>query len=89
MEQISTQYYIATFCDEYETFANWRRTGYPELKAINVGYPNCVTGGTIPRRFTYPMSEAQNNSKHYQEALSGLQPAKDEMTSRVWWDVKK
>lgn len=89
LEQISTQYYIATFCDEYETFANWRRTGYPELKAINVGYPNCVTGGTIPRRFTYPMSEAQNNSKHYQEALSGLQPAKDEMTSRVWWDVKK
>lgn len=89
LKQISTQYYILMFCDEYEAFANWRRTGYPELEAINVNYPNCATGGTIPRRFTYPLAESQNNSVHYKEALSGLQPAKDEMTSRMWWDVKK
>ena len=33
LEQINTQYWINCFCDEYETFANWRRSGYPELKS--------------------------------------------------------
>lgn len=88
LEQINTQYYIATFCDEYETFANWRRSGYPKLVPVKAGYPNSVTNGTIPRRFTYPTSEAQNNSSHYKEGVSGLMPAEDKMTSRMWWDVE-
>lgn len=88
LEQINTQYYIATFCDEYETFANWRRSGYPKLVPVKAGYPNSVTNGTIPRRFTYPTSEAQNNSSHYKEGVSGLTPAEDKMTSRMWWDVE-
>lgn len=88
LEQINTQYYIATFCDEYETFANWRRSGYPKLVPVKAGYPNSVTNGTIPRRFTCPTSEAQNNSSHYKEGVSGLMPAEDKMTSRMWWDVE-
>lgn len=85
LEQINTQYYIATFCDEYETFANWRRSGYPVLTPVNKGYPNSATNGTIPRRFTYPTTESQVNSAHYQEAVSRLNNG-DAMTSRVWWD---
>lgn len=89
LEQINTQYYITTFCDEYETFANWRRSGYPKLTPVKDGYPNSVTNGTIPRRFTYPTSEAQNNSSHYKKGVSGLTPAEDKMTSRMWWDVEE
>lgn len=85
LEQINTQYYIATFCDAYETFANWRRSGYPVLTPVNSSYPNSVTNGTIPRRFTYPSGESQVNSTHYQEAVSRLNNG-DAMTSRVWWD---
>lgn len=85
MEQIHTQYYIATFCDSYETFANWRRTGYPRLTPVNnEGYPNAVTNSEIPRRFTYPTAESAINP-NYQEAVSRLAGG-DKMTSRVWWD---
>ncbi|MDR1417246.1 MAG: SusD/RagB family nutrient-binding outer membrane lipoprotein [Prevotellaceae bacterium] len=85
LEQINTQYYITTFCDEYETFANWRRSGYPTLAPVNKNYPNCVTNGTIPRRFTYPSGESQSNSKNYVEAVNRLSGG-DLMTSRIWWD---
>lgn len=88
LEQINTQYYITTFCDEYETFANWRRSGYPILTPVDKGYPNCVTNGTIPRRFTYPIAESSSNTANYQEGVAGLSPAKDLMTSRVWWDIE-
>lgn len=85
-EMINTQYYITTFCDEYESFANWRRSGYPVLTPVNKGYPSTATNGTIPRRFTYPSSESQNNPTNYEAAVANLNNG-DTMTSRVWWDV--
>nr|WP_129732684.1 SusD/RagB family nutrient-binding outer membrane lipoprotein [Parabacteroides goldsteinii] len=85
LEQINTQYYITTFCDEYETFANWRRSGYPVLTPVNKNYSTCVTNGTIPRRFQYPVTESQNNEANYQDAI-GRMNGGDRMTSRVWWD---
>jgi len=83
LEQINNQYWIAGFMDENECFANWRRSGYPVLTPV--GYPGNVTGGTIPRRFTYPQSEASANGANYAEAVSRLAGG-DKMTSRVWWD---
>jgi hypothetical protein len=56
LQQINEQYWVAGFMDENECFANWRRSGYPVLTPVN--YPGNVTGGTIPRRFTYPQTEA-------------------------------
>lgn len=88
LELINTQYYIATFCDAYETFANWRRSGYPELKPINPAkpYPNSITQGkSIPRRFTYPVSESTINKANYEEAVKRLSNG-DTFLSRVWWD---
>nr|WP_319997434.1 SusD/RagB family nutrient-binding outer membrane lipoprotein [uncultured Draconibacterium sp.] len=85
LEQINTQYYINTFSDEYETFANWRRSGYPELETVS--YIGNVTNGTIPRRFTYPTSESSINATNYKAAVSLLNNG-DAMTSRVWWDVE-
>lgn len=83
LEQINTQYWAATFLNEYEAFANWRRTGYPAL--VPVVYPGNVTNGTIPRRLTYSVSEQSNNPENYAAALSAQGP--DELTTRVWWDV--
>jgi hypothetical protein len=60
LEQINVQYWVVAFIDEYEVFANWRRSGYPVLKPVN--YFANVTNGTIPRRFTYPESESTANS---------------------------
>lgn len=82
LEQINTQYWAAIFLNEYESFSNWRRTGFPVLEPVN--YPGNETGGTIPRRLTYPVGEQSNNTEHYQEAVGHQGP--DLLTTRVWWD---
>ena len=83
VQQINDQYWVAGFMDDNECFANWRRSGYPLLTPVN--YPGNVTGGTIPRRFTYPQTEASANTANYNAAVSRLADG-DKMTSRVWWD---
>lgn len=84
LEQINTQYWVATFLNEYETFANWRRTGFPVLVPVN--FPGNETGGTIPRRLTYSENEASVNPENYQAAIAAQGP--DILTTRVWWDVE-
>lgn len=92
LKEINWQYYVTTFGDEYETFANWRRTGYPEIKSVYAAphnrpaYPNSIST-EIPRRFTYPSNESQNNTINYNDAVKRLSDG-DKMTSRVWWDNK-
>ncbi len=83
IEQINDQYWVASFMDENESFANWRRSGYPVLTPVD--YPGNITNGSIPRRFTYPQNEASVNSANYDAAVAGLQNG-DKMSSRVWWD---
>ena len=94
LNQINTQYYINTFCDEYESFANWRRTGYPELKSVyelrNTGgkyYSNYATT-EIPRRFCYPVTEQTANTTNWSAARDnqGLSGAGSDMAVRMWWD---
>lgn len=82
LEQINTQYWAATFLNEYEAYANWRRVGFPQLTPTN--YSGNVTGGTIPRRLTYSTSEQSNNAANYKEAVDRQGP--DELTTRIWWD---
>ncbi|MEP4948762.1 MAG: SusD/RagB family nutrient-binding outer membrane lipoprotein, partial [Flavobacteriaceae bacterium] len=84
LEQINTQYWAATFLNEYETFANWRRTGFPILVPVN--FPGNETGGTIPRRLTYNENEASVNAENYQAVITAQGP--DLLTTRVWWDVE-
>lgn len=86
LEQINTQYWINTFGDPHEVFANWRRSGYPVLTPAKLAplYPQCSTKGLIPRRFSYPQSEAQVNKKHYDEAIA--RQGEDVYMTRVWWD---
>ena len=87
IQQINEQYWVAVFMDEYEAFANWRRSGYPVLTPVN--YPNPSinkTGGTIPRRLTYPLEEASTNPENYNDAVSRLANG-NTMTSRMWWDT--
>jgi hypothetical protein len=83
LQMINNQYWIATIFNDYETFANWRRSGFPVLTPVN--YPGNVTGGTIPRRLIYPQSEASTNGTNYTDAVGRISGG-DKMTSRVWWD---
>ena len=40
LEQINTQYWIASFLNGPEAFANFRRSGYPALTPNPYGQPN-------------------------------------------------
>ncbi|MCO5238826.1 MAG: SusD/RagB family nutrient-binding outer membrane lipoprotein [Chitinophagaceae bacterium] len=82
IEQINTQYWACTFLNGIETWANWRRTGFPKLIPIN--YPGNLSGGQIPRRLMYPQNERALNPDNYQAAVS--RQGKDDFMSRVWWD---
>lgn len=86
MRQIGEQYWAATFLNEYESFANWRRTGFPELTPVV--YPGNITNGTIPVRFALPPSEVGVNP-NMQTALSRQGLGTDfttHFTVPVWWD---
>ncbi|SFE14386.1 Starch-binding associating with outer membrane [Chitinophaga sp. CF118] len=79
---INTQYWAACILDWYEVWANWRRSGYPQLVPVN--YSGNATGGQIPRRMLYPSSEAASNSTHYQEAIT--RQGTNAFMTPVWWD---
>lgn len=82
LEQVNTQYWVATFLNGYEAWANYRRTGYPDLTTVN--YPGNPTGGEVPGRLRYPSSEPVLNGENYSAAIQRQGP--DVMTTPVWWD---
>ncbi len=84
MEQINTQIWAATLLNEYEGYANYRRTGFPALTPVN--YPGNVSGGAIPRRLRYREAEQVANPEKYSEAVARQGP--DEFTTRIWWDAQ-
>ncbi|MGQ0738292.1 MAG: SusD/RagB family nutrient-binding outer membrane lipoprotein [Bacteroidota bacterium] len=81
-DQINTQYWVASFLDWYEVWANWRRSGFPALTPVN--YTGNATGGQIPRRMLYPASEASANGTNFQEAIT--RQGTNNFLTRVWWD---
>jgi hypothetical protein len=85
LNMINTQYFAltATMFDFYEGWNNWKRTGYPVLTPVV--YPGNVTSGTVPRRFPYPLSEANTNPTNYAQAHNAV-PGGDNLAGRVWWD---
>lgn len=85
LEQISTQKWVSLMLDNYEIFANWRRTDYPKLTPTN--YPGNITGGTIPRRLIIPDTELNLNEENFLEAVN-RQNVGNLLTSSVWWDPK-
>jgi len=85
LQQINTEYWATTgtLFDFVETWTNWRRSGYPALTPVN--YTGNFSGGVIPRRQQYPITEAATNPANYKTAASAITGG-DLFSSRVWWD---
>ncbi|WP_026969214.1 SusD/RagB family nutrient-binding outer membrane lipoprotein [Algoriphagus terrigena] len=79
MEQIGEQYWVSSFLNGPEAFANFRRTGFPALTA------NPYTGREVDfiNRLTYPNSEISVNSENVGAAISAQGP--DNLATKVWW----
>lgn len=83
IEQIDTQLWVALLLNGPEAYANWRRTGFPEL-APAITAESTTT--TIPRRFEYPLTETEQNAKNIAVAIANIPGGIDDWTARVWWD---
>ncbi|MFT3935139.1 MAG: SusD/RagB family nutrient-binding outer membrane lipoprotein [Chitinophagaceae bacterium] len=86
LEQINVQYWIASFLNGPEAFANFRRSGFPALTANPYGQPNNpdVPNGTFIRRLGYPTSEQAVNTANYNAAVT--KQGADKISTRIWWD---
>ncbi len=82
LQQINTQYWIASFLNGPEAFANFRRSGFPQLTPNP--FPGKSISGDFIRRLTYPNSEISVNTTNVNAAIARMGP--DNLDTRVWWD---
>jgi hypothetical protein len=81
-EQVMDQYFIATYLNEYEAYANWRRSGFPNITKTR--HPNSYTNGEFMVRMIYPTAESGSNAANYAAAVANQ--GADSYTTPVWWD---
>ena len=86
LQQINTQYWISSFLNGPEAFANFRRSGFPALTPNPYGQPTNpdVPNGTFIRRLGYPTSEQSVNTTNYNAAVA--KQGADKLSTRIWWD---
>ena len=82
LKVIGEEYWVATFMNGFESYANWRRSGYPALTPTN--FSGSSNPGRIPRRITYPTKEYTVNKKHIEQAIQ--QQGADDLNTKLWWD---
>lgn len=89
MKIINMQHYVCNFFNGMEAYANWRRSGYPEL--VPADRPETDSelkqlGSLIPRRMAYPLVEMNYNKEN---VSSHLYEGKNFWGAPVWWDNSK
>lgn len=85
LEDINTQYWISSFLVGPESWANFRRSGFPILK------PNPFPGSDLKtepfiRRLTYTDAELNVNKANVLKAIE--RQGANTMDTRIWWDKK-
>lgn len=83
--QIQLQKWIALFDNGIESWSEYRRTGYPQLR---VG-PNALNNGFLPTRFRYPNVEYAVNPTNVAAAAGTLRGTDTNMQAQVWWDRRE
>jgi hypothetical protein len=88
LERIITQKWIANFPLGMESWAEFRRTGYPKLSLVVQN----KSGGTVPagthiRRLPFPDTEYQENRANMSAAV-GMLGGPDTGGTKLWWDKK-
>ena len=95
LEQIITQKWIALYLNGYEAFAEYRRTGFPQLKKWDLELDGIrvisaewvdVPMDYLPGRLPYPDDEADLNPDNYKEVVERI--GGDDYYQKVWWAGK-
>jgi hypothetical protein len=82
LKRIMEQKWITMFQGSYESFVDWRRTGFPVLTTPITNRTNGVT----PRRLPYPQIEINVNRASL-AAGPGIPVPYVTLTTKVWWDM--
>lgn len=80
---IGEEKWIALFPLGFDSWSEWRRTGYPILTPAT----DAKNDGNIPTRYNYPSDEVTLNAAGYSAGVGALSPAQDINTAKVWWDA--
>lgn len=80
LAQINYEYWVASFLNGSEAWANLRRSGFPVLA------PNPFPGRDVDiiTRLTYPSTELLVNSNNVNAAIA--EQGDDRLDTKVWWD---
>ena len=81
LQRIMEQKWITMFQASYESWVDWRRTGYPALTPA----ANNATSNVIPRNLPYPDVEINSNRANL-VAGPGVPIPYTGLSNRVWWD---
>lgn len=82
-KRIQLQRWLATYPNGNEGWAEWRRTGVPDLKPTRFA---TNAGGQIPRRYVYGVNERSTNPEQLAIAVARLSGG-DTQDARIWWDL--
>ncbi len=88
--QISTQMWIASVPNAFESWCTIRRTGYPEIpQRTDPLFSQGVTNGYMPTRVSYPVTKERTiNGENVDEAIGRIPGGQDRIDARVWWDAR-
>ena len=81
LKRVMEQKWITMYQASFESFTDWRRTGFP---SFTVPVTN-RTKGITPRRLPYPQIEINVNGNSL-SAGPGIPIPYETLTTKVWWD---
>lgn len=84
LEQINTQYWVSSFMNGSEAWANFRRSGYPALEPNPYPAADPEVKGDFIHRLVFPARERSVNTSNYNEAIARM--GEDNLATRVFWD---
>lgn len=79
-KQIMTEKWVHMYLNSWETWSDWRRTGYPVLTPA----VDAVDSRGIPLRLSYPPTEASLNGENYKAAVTAM-GGTDDNYAKMWW----
>jgi len=95
IEQIIVQKWISLYMNGWEAFAEYRRTGYPQLMKWDLVLNGLIITSAnwvevprnyLPGRLPYPDTEVDFNEENYKDAVASQ--GGDDYYQQVWWAKK-
>jgi|TARA_R110000737_G_scaffold345455_1_gene373951 hypothetical protein len=80
IEQIITQKWLANTINGYESWIEYRRTGFPQFIPVSAS----LNGGLYPVRMPYPADESSLNGSNSAAAFAAT--GGNSFNTKVWWD---